>query len=325
MRKLTHEEFIEKSVEIHGNKYNYSLCNYINNQIKIKIICQIHGEFEQTPMSHLAGKGCFKCSKSYKLSNEDFIIKSKQIYKNKFTYEKCNYTGSKNPVLITCKIHGDFTQIAGNHLKHNGCCYCTRHNLTHEEFILRAKEIHGDIYDYSLIKFINSNLKIKVICKLHGLFEKRAYNLICNNEGSGCPICRESLGERKIRNFLNKNNIVFEREYKFTNCRYKRQLPFDFYLNDKNICIEYDGILHFTSIKYFKNNVDIIKKKDSIKTKYCLDNGIKLIRIKYTDYDNIESILEKELLLIKDIDLSLNKESVSNTTHADSVTQGNKP
>jgi len=111
----------------------------------------------------------------------------------------------------------------------------------------------------------------------------------------GCPNCASSKGEKRTSKYLNNNNFYFIDQHKFPDCRNKRMLPFYFYLPNKNICIEYDGILHyedkFNSPKDFKAT----KKNDKIKTKYCKDNGIKLIRIPYWDFDNIETILEKEL------------------------------
>lgn len=107
-----------------------------------------------------------------------------------------------------------------------------------------------------------------------------------------CVFCSpRSRGEDKISEILNKNGINYEREKRFEGCKGKKKLPFDFYLNDFNILIEYDGIQHFKASfneKEFKN----IKINDKIKNKFCEDNNIKLIRIPYWDFDNIETILE---------------------------------
>jgi very-short-patch-repair endonuclease/Zn ribbon nucleic-acid-binding protein len=113
---------------------------------------------------------------------------------------------------------------------------------------------------------------------------------------SWCPICKESKGEKEVAKVLKNNKIVYIKQYNFNNCVYKRKLKFDFYLPEYNLCIEYDGIQHFN---VYENNIYTRKfqetqLKDQIKNKYCKDNNIKLIRIPYTEYKNIEQILTDE-------------------------------
>ncbi len=118
--------------------------------------------------------------------------------------------------------------------------------------------------------------------------------------GSGCPKCNESKGEKSIRNYLVGKNIKFLTEYTFEDCRYKRKLPFDFYLPDFNTCIEYDGQLHYPEelldqqIERFKNSIERTQITDSIKTEYCKVNNIRLIRIKYEE--EISKRLEEEII-----------------------------
>lgn len=128
---------------------------------------------------------------------------------------------------------------------------------------------------------------------------------ICNNghewiagiknrtHNSGCPICSESRGEKAISFFLDKNSIIYEREKKFDNCKHKRLLPFDFYLPTNNILIEYDGIQHYTPSEYFGGNksFDNLKTNDEIKNKFTKENNIPLLRIPYTEFNNIEDII----------------------------------
>lgn len=120
----------------------------------------------------------------------------------------------------------------------------------------------------------------------------RSSNLRENNSSTQtCGKCRSSHGQNKIRNILKQNNIYFIEEYRFPDCKNIRPLPFDFYLPDYNICIEYDGRQHFEYDSSGWNNkeqFDKIKKTDAIKNKYCQENGISLIRIPYFDYDNIQ-------------------------------------
>ena len=128
------EEFIEKSIKIHGDKYDYSKVEYVNNRTKVKIFCHKHGIFEQYPLTHLNGANCPFCtnekmSKEKKISNEEWINKAKKIHNNVYSYDFCNYNGYYSKVIITCPIHGNFEQLAYNHIQGKGCPKCRRSKM----------------------------------------------------------------------------------------------------------------------------------------------------------------------------------------------------
>ena len=143
------------------------------------------------------------------------------------------------------------------------------------------------------------NMKTNILVKCPNGHKSYFTNFDRFKRGDRCPYCNESKGEKKINEILNKYNMNFKSQYKFNNCKSKRELPFDFYISDLNIAIEYDGIQHYKIIEYFSGLDGFITTKihDVIKTRYCEDNNIKLIRIPYWEYDDIESILIKELNL----------------------------
>jgi hypothetical protein len=120
-KNLTNEEFIIKAKKKHGDKYDYSLSEYFDNKNKIKIKCDIHGVFEQTPRSHLEGDGCVKC-RSPLIS--DFITNANIIHDNKYEYSKVIYLNSKTKIKIICPEHGEFEQKINDHLYGNGCPTC---------------------------------------------------------------------------------------------------------------------------------------------------------------------------------------------------------
>lgn len=122
-RKSNTIEFIEKSNAKHNNKYDYSKCHYINNRTKVTIICPEHGEFEQIPETHLKGKGCPLCGNGEK-NTQYFIDKSNITHNNKYDYSKSEYTGIFNKLTIICPKHGEFEQIAKNHMDGRGCRQC---------------------------------------------------------------------------------------------------------------------------------------------------------------------------------------------------------
>ena len=293
-KQLTNETFIEKAILKHGNIYDYNKVDYINSSTKVTIICKEHGEFVQTPGSHLNGNGCLECVRSKKITNKTFIEKATKIHGDHYDYSKTNCVNTTNKVTIICKKHGEFQQRPSTHLSGFGCNICSGQRHTPETFIHKCKEVHNDIYDYSLVDYNSVGEKITIICKKHGKFIQRASKHL---RGQGCPKCNSSKGEKIISDFLIENNIDYISEHKFDDCRDKYPLRFDFYIPSMRTCIEFDGIQHFKPVDFFGGNKNLkeVKRKDSIKNEYCNDNNIKLIRISYLDVDNILRIISENI------------------------------
>jgi len=291
-KKLSKDKFIDNAIEIHGNKYDYSDVNIINCKNKIKIICPEHGEFYQRPTDHYRN-GCPKCGKYS--NTKKFIEKSIRIHEDKYDYSNVVYINNITPVEIVCKEHGKFFQKPLHHLFGCDCPICSRNKfkLKKEDFIKKSIKVHGNIYDYSRVE-INGCKKIEILCKNHGPFFQTPDN---HQRGKGCPVCNESHGERHIREYLKQRNIDYIKGKEFDDCKYKRKLKFDFYLPKYNICIEFDGQQHFHVIEHFGGEQTLIENKirDNIKNKYCMKNGINLIRIKYDD--NTENELKTKIVL----------------------------
>ena len=305
-KKSNLEEFIRRSNVIHINKYDYSLVEYIKNNTNIKIICSIHGEFEQSPSSHLMGRGCPYCSK-YKSTFDSFIEKANYIHKNKYNYNKVNYINSITKIKIICPEHGEFEQIPSGHLIGKGCPLCGgSKKKTTKEFVNMAIEIHGNKYDYSFVDYKNTMTKVNIKCPKHGMFKMKPNNHIVMRQC--CPLCNISKGEIYISKSLKNNEIKFETHKRFHDCKYILNLSFDFYLSEHNMCIEYDGIQHFEPVEYWGGceNLKLSQLRDSIKNQYCLNKNIKLIRIKYN-----EDINEKMCIILNEIK---NKNRISSET-----------
>ena len=313
MKKMTIEEFICRATIKHENKYDYSSSIYNTALIKLKIICPIHGEFEQRPSDHLNGAGCNKCGEiksglTQKMLRHIFIEQSNLVHNNKYDYSKAEYNNLLDKIIIICPIHGEFSQTAFDHVRKNaGCKKCAYDNnkIKQDIFIQRANQIHSNKYDYSKTEYTLSKNKICIICLKHGEFYQTARDHL--HSKSGCPKCITSKGENKIREWLIKNKIKFDEQKQFDELyinNKKTRLRFDFYLLKYNLCIEFDGLQHFIPSSFgsdksdsFKlKNLELIQLRDQIKTKYCIDNGIKLLRIPYWKFNNIEQILEKELI-----------------------------
>ena len=280
--RLTTEEFIKRSKKIHNDKFDYSLVETNGIYNKVKIICPIHGIFEQILKSHLKGYDCYDCgrlkaNKTHTLNNEKFIKKAKEIHGDKYDYSLVEYKSAKTKVKIICSIHGVFEQTPTIHThktNKSGCLICGgTKKLTTDEFIENAKEIHGDKYDYSLVEYKKNNIRVKIICKNHGIFTQTPQKHILMNRG--CPTCKSSKGELQIFKYLKNYEINFENQYSFKNCRNVLPLPFDFYLPNHNCCIEYDGIQHFIPIERFGGETEfkLTQLRDKIKNDYCGENS----------------------------------------------------
>ena len=125
--RLTTKEYVGKCKVTHGDLYDYSITSYVSAHKPVKIICKKHGMFSCEAKAHRAGSGCPKCSKDgIKLAETKFWEEVKAIHGNNYLYTNSNYNGSSNAITVTCKIHGDFSQIAGSHLRGSGCPLCAK-------------------------------------------------------------------------------------------------------------------------------------------------------------------------------------------------------
>lgn len=196
LERLSTEEFIARSKEFHGDKYDYSLVEYTKNNVKVKIICPEHGVFEQRPCNHMVGMGCKKCAckdvggRKKKKASESILQRLYALHGDKYTYENLVYKGSNEKITVTCKVHGDFETAAGNFLhKTNppGCpsCYAESRRTTKDEFISVANTFHNGAYDYSEVEYVDWETPVTIICGQHGRFTQPPHN----HSRYGCPLC----------------------------------------------------------------------------------------------------------------------------------------
>lgn len=308
----TTEQFIKKARNKHGDKYDYSRVNYINSHKKVEIICPKHGIYEVIPGNHLYGQQCPKCQnerngQNKRSTTEDFIRKARKIWGDRYDYSKTNYVKRSEKVTITCKKHGDFFITPGNHLYGRGCRQCAIekdvefHTKDKTHFVKRANKTHRYKYDYSASEYKGCLTPIKIKCPIHGYFMQLPET---HMRGSGCPKCKESKGEAKIRHYLEdiglKCGQEFEVQYKVKSndlfCSNEMFLV-DFFLPKENIFIEYNGQQHYRPIKLWGGITVFNKqqKRDEDLRVYCNDKKVKLIEIPYWEFDNIENILKVKL------------------------------
>ncbi len=278
-KRLTKDEFIGRSKEIHGDKYDYSKVEYINNGTKVCIICPEHGEFMQTPFNHMGGHGCPSCAPNKKMSTDCFLKKAKQVHGDKYNYSKVKYVNNSTKVTIICPIHGEFEQTPHDHLSGKGCIKCSGHKRkTTEEFIDAAKKVHGDKYDYSKVEYKNNKTKVCIICPKHGEFMQQPNSHLA---GIGCPSCSNSKLENEVNDFLIENKIRYIDEKSFT---WLDGMRYDFYLMEYNIAIECQGEQHFIPIDFAGKGKEWAEKefistveRDKLKKKLSDEYDIKVI------------------------------------------------
>jgi hypothetical protein len=312
--KITQDEFIKRAQETHQNpdgtpKYNYDKVIYVDKETPVTVTCPKHNhDFNPRPADHLYKRsGCPKCAGKLK-TTEEFVQQAQEIYKNpdgtpKYNYDDVNYINDKTDVIIYCPIHGMFKKNRNEHIiKKQGCPDCGimlkgRKKDTQDEFINKAKKIHGDKFTYDNVNYLGSKENVYITCPKHGDFPRTPNDLL---QGKGCPICRESKGEKIIRDYLEnelripKDKINPENTFDDCNNEHKGNIrcykyKFDFYLPTLNAIIEFDGIQHFQRVPFFHKTDEDFNERvmdDLHKVNYC-KNKFKLIRISYNENDII--------------------------------------
>jgi G:T-mismatch repair DNA endonuclease (very short patch repair protein) len=251
--------FIERSAEVHEGKYDYSKVIYVRAQEKVEIICPTHGSFWQVPDSHSRGAkvGCPACGRgrcrpigfSQRLTQENFLNQCKKEHGEVYSYDKTIYTGKMNVVSITCREHGDFEQKAENHKNGAGCPTCgivKAHNhfrATTEEFIEKAKKIHGDLYDYSKTEYKGKSHPVLITCKVHGDFTlgMAQWHYLHMTSCTGCPKCSNSgtsMQEQELAAFVKSLELtILENDRTII-----KPYEIDIVVPELKIGIEYNGL-----------------------------------------------------------------------------------
>jgi hypothetical protein len=304
--KKTTNSFKQEVYDLVGNEYEV-IGEYVNANTKIKIKHNICGNvFKMLPHNFLRGQRCpfEKADRIRKQQAKDAEIFKQEVYNLvENEYEVIGeYINNHTKIKIKhMKCNNVYDVTPMGFLKGRRCSKCKGGvKKSHEEFISDFYNLVGDEYAILGI-YKNNNTKITV---RHNICNHQ-YDVTPGNfmNGRRCPQCFESKGEQKIRHWLDSNNIIYLPEYDKINGLVGikgGQLRFDFAIFkdiNKTIVkkfIEYDGEFHFKKF-YKEQNFETLQIHDKLKNEYCLKNNIKLLRIPYWEFDNIETILHKEL------------------------------
>lgn len=287
MRKLTTDNFIEKSKIKHGDRYDYSKSIYINRRTKLTIICNLHGEFLQEAGSHMqGGRGCPKCSHNVRSTSSDFIEKANKVHNHKYRYENIEYRNAHSKVDIEYLIHGMFEQTPNSHLKGSGCQKCNNYNriVNTENFIKKANLKHNNFYNYDKSVY-TPNGKTTIICPIHGDFEQRVSNHL---QGSGCTKC------------FNKRSKLEEEIYKFAktldnSAEYSNKnligMELDIILPRFKMAIEVNG-------EYWHYLKKDGRKKHIVKSNLCKKQGYVLFHLREILWNRNSEHIKKVIIKI---------------------------
>ena len=213
---------------------------------------------------------------SRKKTTEEFIRQARDVHGDKYDYSKTEYADAFTKVCIICPKHGEFPQSPHDHLKGCGCNRCraenvgNRRRLNTDVFIERAKKIHNNKYDYSKTNYVDSHIRVCIICPKHGEFWMMPY---AHLNGQGCKRCKMSHLETEINKLLLDNHFNFR--YDVRDLKFLNGLTLDFYIDDLKIGIECQGIQHFMDSRQRK--CEKVIERDKIKRKLCEENGVKIL------------------------------------------------
>jgi len=295
----TNEFFLEKMAKI--NPGIEILEKYTNSKTKIKFKCSCGNIHYCTPVSLLQGHTCGKCTckeqhdKQRKNIND---FKKQMLGINENIVILGEYISNYTKIKYKCECGNISYMTPSNLLRGHKCIKCSGSEIKTQS------QIEETLYKNNpFIKIIGTylSMKDKLLCKClicGNTWMASPQNIVYSN--SGCPHCKKSKGEKRIYTYLTGNNIGFFYQYRFADCKNKRTLPFDFYVPDFNLCIEYDGEMHYIPVRYSKDKEKMkekllyTQKNDFIKNEYCKNKNVDLLRIPYWDINNINNVLDEK-------------------------------
>ena len=240
-KQVSFDVFVERARAKHGNRYGYARDRFSKMSELMKIECPVHGTFEQTPYMHAYGRNCPGCGKESSsrkrtYTTEEFIERAIKVHENLYTYERTLYVGKEKKVLVTCGQHGDFSVTPHNHIvAKSGCPSCAlisrgdkqrgrkRPGIggvaawTGEQFIVAAKKVHGDRFEYDSSKYKNFSTKVQIRCSTHGTYEQLpAVHL----RGKGCPRCVVDSRRMSTTEFIRKGSKIHDGKFTYPSTEY---------------------------------------------------------------------------------------------------------
>lgn len=192
-RKITTAEYIDRCVEKHGDKFDYTMTTYVDQNTKVTVTCPTHGDWECLPNNHShLGQGCPLCGRrsggiKRTLPFEDFVKQARLIHGDKYEYVADSYATTQTKTIIVCPSHGEFHMKPNSHISgRQGCPQCANKHKTTKRWIADFIVVHGNTYDYTNTVVKKSHEKATIRCRIHGEFQQTP---AMHKSGQGCPLC----------------------------------------------------------------------------------------------------------------------------------------
>ena len=292
-KQLTTQQFIERSVATHGNRYDYSKTEYRNNMSAARITCPQHGDFTQRAAHHMDGHGCPRCkdaktSARCRYGTHDFVTKARAIHGDLYDYSLVNYERTSAKVQIICSVHGPFWQVPNAHVsgKRSGCPKCAGKFLSTSEFVEKARAVHGSRFSYDATEYKTIKGQVAITCETHGVFHQMAENHLA---GSGCHFCWQeayiSKDERELADWIESAGLQVTRNDRET---LPRNAEIDIFIPSLSIGIEYNGC-YWHSDKVKGNHAHAFKHA------MAQQQGIRIITVWDYDWKTKRPVVERFL------------------------------
>lgn len=228
LKVWSRDEFLTKAIQVWGDSLDFSKAVYVNSSTPVTVTCPKHGDFSQTPKQIWAGStGCKECfrenqSTTLRMTQEEFMDAASSVWGDRWDLSKVVYSGSQEKVVVVCKEHGDFQQIAASFLQGRvGCVECvsikrsntsrivlrkkppatlkrkvsTRKRMSTEAYKDKFISKFGSKYDLSKVEYLGNKVPVTIICPEHGEFSRAPKNMVNSNTA-----CLECAGGRMSRN-----------------------------------------------------------------------------------------------------------------------------
>ena len=313
-RAAARADILEKFFAVHGDRYDYSEFVYTRSMEKSTIVCSKHGPFLQTPGMHAAGNGCPACAEDSRgshsrLGDEAWLTRFRQVHGDRYDYSETVNVRTTENISISCTEHGPFMQRPQAHAKGAGCprC-CASFPDTQESVVAKFVATHGDRYDYSKVKYVDSQSRVTIICREHGEFEQKPSNHVM---GKGCRHCARLL-LRSSRSAAEINIDEFVKELGFaTEHGYlpgAKDWTYDVIVPEAKLAIEFNGL-------YWHSYPRMSRGRHYRKRRHAESQGYRLLTIWEDDWTIRTEVVQWVLLRA----LGLGWETVCNPESVEAV------
>jgi predicted nucleic acid-binding Zn-ribbon protein len=226
-------DFIAIAQKVHGTLYDYSKVAYVNPTTEVILVCQKHGDFLQTPASHVNdAAGCSTCTSkkndTSRLKSVNFIKRAKEKHEDAYDYAQVVFVRSKVKVIIKCtSCQLVFPQVPESHLLGRGCPACGKQRRikktadklrkTTDMFVQEARSIHNGRYSYGESAYTGVEDMITITCSVHGAFTQTAKSHLA---GAGCALCANDHRRNTLEVFIEKAREVHANMYDYSRTIY---------------------------------------------------------------------------------------------------------